>query len=111
VLPLGFLLGVSVHLANQAPDVAGDRLRGIEGAAQRIGAASAPLAVALFLVVAATAAVLSTGSPSAVAAIVLTAAIAAGLAPWSARLFGRDGLFGLLAVASASLAIVFLSTI
>lgn len=111
VFPLGMVLGLALHLANQAPDETADARAGITSAVQLLGERhSRAIATALFGV-AASLAVIVVGheerSRAAVAGLLAAAVLA--LAPWSSRWFGRDGLFGLLAVGSAGLAVVFLS--
>ncbi len=110
VLPLGALLGLSVHLANQSPDIADDRSLGVRGLAQRIGDRSRAISVALFAFTAvAASAVLWAESVVAAGIAVAIGCIAATLSALAPRLFGRDGLFGLLAVASGALAFTFLA--
>lgn len=110
VFPLGFLLAFSLHLANQHPDIAADREADIRGIAQRIGPRSGSIAIAIFAATAVIAAVLvSTRSlPSATGSLAVLG-LTMVLAQHSTRLFGRDGLFGLLAAMSAVLAILFLA--
>lgn len=110
VFPLGAMLGLALHLANQAPDVAGDRTVGVRGAAQRVGEMRARgFSVALFGLASAVAViVLAFESASAASLVAVNAVFAAMLAPRAAAIFGRDGLFGLLAAASALLALLFL---
>ena len=49
VFPLAAGLGLALHLANQEPDIAGDRATGVYGFAQRIGRpATRRLAMAAF---------------------------------------------------------------
>jgi 4-hydroxybenzoate polyprenyltransferase len=108
-LPLGVLLGFALQLANQAPDAGeGDR-SGLPGWLGERN--SRRLAVLTFaVVVAATAAVLLGSSPGRAGVASLVGATAIAASPFSMRLFGRDGLFGLLSVAGAALALVLLST-
>ncbi len=109
VLPLGALLGLSVHLANQSPDIVDDRLLGVQGLAQRIGERSRILSIALFALTACSAAiVLVRESPVVAAMAVGIGIVATSLTSLAPRLFGRDGLFGVLAVASGALAVVYL---
>lgn len=113
VFPLGALLGLALHFANQLSDVEQDRRRGIDGAVQRaglrrtygisvgaLGLATSLAVVALLFEDAARAALMA-------AAGVLTVL----LAPRATRYFGRDGLFGVEAVAAAVLAVLFLSAV
>lgn len=110
--PLGVALALAIYLANQAPDVASDRAAGIHGPAQALGRRTAlRLAVALFGIGASTAvAVLAaTGHPANAAFAALSAVVALILLPRAGAYFGRDGVFGLLAVSSAALAAAFVS--
>lgn len=113
VFPLGVALGFALHLANQSPDVEGDRKAGVVGAAQRIGGRrSTALAIAIFGVVASAAVVvLLFESPGRALFAAINCAIVLMLVPRAQLFFGRDGLFGLLSAASAVLAIVFLSAL
>jgi 4-hydroxybenzoate polyprenyltransferase len=109
--PLGLMLGLALHLANQAPDVAAELALEVRGLAHRLGERTARLvATALFVAAGALAAVVaSRHSLSAAGVIVAIAAVGAAVAPLAPRFLGRDGQFGLLAVASAALALVFLA--
>ena len=108
--PLGLPLGFSLHLANQFPDIAADREAGIRGIAQRIGPRSGAIAFAIFAVTALIATILvSTRSLPSAAGSLAVLGLTMVLLPHSTRLFGRDGLFGLLAAMSAVLAILFLA--
>ena len=110
--PLGILLGASVHLANQIPDVAAEAGR-VHGAAHRLDVRSAfRLAMGCFGAAASTATVvLAFVSPERAFLVAVAGVIALLTAPRAARLFGRNGLFGVLAVSSAVLAVVFLSAV
>jgi 4-hydroxybenzoate polyprenyltransferase len=111
--PLGMLLGFALHLANQAPDTGADAALGVDSAVQRLGALrSARLATASFGL-AASLGVIAVWSRSQPVALTVAAAAAAAVAftPWATRLFGRDGHGGLLAVASAAIAVAFLSAV
>ena len=113
VFPLGAVLGLALHLANQAPDVAEDRRAGVRGAAQTLGGArSRGAAIALFgaagAVVVGVLAFESSGRAALAATDVLFAAL---MAPRATAYFGRDGLFGLLCAATAVLAVAFLSAV
>ncbi|MEX2373190.1 MAG: UbiA family prenyltransferase [Dehalococcoidia bacterium] len=109
-LPLGALLGLSLHLANEAPDVATDgTTEDVPGLPGRLGERrSRTLSLVLFALVAAAVAVLAarTSMPLGVGSVV-TAAVVLAAAAAPAR-FGRDGLFGVLAVGAAVLAVAFL---
>ena len=113
VFPLGALLGLSVHLANQAPDITADRERGVDGIAHRLGGRrSRGIAIALFGIVASIAVlVLLSRSPGRSVLAAVDGATVAMLAPRVPMFFGRDGLFGLFAAGSAVLAVVFLSAV
>lgn len=106
--PLGALLGLALHLANQAPDVPKESQ--VRGLAHRLGTErSANLSLGLvgmaglvaFVVLlvagAGTQAILTAGS-------VMLAGV---MARRAVRLFGADGLFGLLASTAAILAVLF----
>lgn len=105
VLPLGFVLGIAIHLANQAPDVeAGDD--GLPGA---FGERNSRLvAVALFASTGlATAGLIASRS---LAFALLAAALAVVVAAVGMRAhcwFGVDGLFRLLAFAAVGLTVCF----
>ncbi len=113
VFPLGAALGLSLHLANQSPDIAADRAAGVRGAAQTLGSArSRGAAIAMFgLAGAAAVSVLAFESSGRAALAATDVLFAALMAPRATRFFGRDGLFGLLCAATAVLAVVFLSAI
>lgn len=107
--PLAGILGLALHLANQAPDASqpGAGLVGTLGEPR-----SRRYAVALFVLAAlGAAAVLASDS----LVLALIAAWAAGLvvaaSPRATAWLGRDGLFGLLAVAGGALAVLFLSAV
>jgi 4-hydroxybenzoate polyprenyltransferase len=113
VFPLGAVLGLSLHIANQAPDTAADVAAGSGGATRYLGERRARAAsIALFGITASAGALilLTRDAGSAVIAAVDGAAVTM-LAPRAPMFFGRDGLFGLLAVGSAILAVVFLSAV
>ncbi len=110
VLPLGFLLAFSLHLANQTPDIAADRAAGIRGIAQLIGPHSGSIAIAIFAATALIATILvSTRSLPLATGSLAVLGLTMVLLPHCTRLFGRDGLFGLLAAMSALLAVLFLA--
>lgn len=110
VVPLGALLGISVHVANQVPDIAADRELGVQGLAQRIGDGSRPLAVSLFAATTTAATViLATRSMPAAGVVAGIGVLTTLFVPVSTHLFGRDGLFGLLTAGSGGLAIAFLA--
>ncbi|MBA4180638.1 MAG: hypothetical protein C0506_08635 [Anaerolinea sp.] len=113
IFPLGAMLGLALHLANQAPDVAADRTVGVRGAAQRVGEFRARgIAVALFGVASTVAVVVLTfESRGAGSLAAVNAVFTALLAPRATALFGRDGLFGLLAGSTVVLAVVFLGAV
>jgi len=108
--PLGGLLGLSLHLANQAPDVAAEA--DIHGFAHQLGPVRARyLGILLFVmaVVVAAMVLLVDGSPWHAAAVAATGAVGAAVSVRATQLFGRDGLFGVLAIATAAIAVVFVS--
>lgn len=109
--PIGLLLGPAIHFANQLPDIRGDRASGSLGAAARVGWRRAALAAyGLYGLGASVAAiVLLFESPARAGFAAATGVATMILAPRGARLFGRDGLFGVLAVNALVLATVFLS--
>jgi 4-hydroxybenzoate polyprenyltransferase len=113
VFPLGAVLGLALHLANQVPDIEGDRRAGVVGSAQRLGGRrSRAASIALFGIVASVVVVvLLFESPGHALIAAIDAAIVLMLAPRAQVFFGRDGLFGLLAASSAVLAIIFLSAV
>lgn len=105
--PLGGILGLALHLANQAPDAAGLHA----GLAGRAGEPAARvLSVGLFggAAVAAVAVLWFESPGRAIAAAVLAAAVGIASRTVAPRL-GRDGLFGVLAAGSAVLALLFVS--
>jgi len=111
--PLGALLGLGLHLANQAPDTDSDGAVGIRAATQRLGARQSRAAsIALFGAAASAAVVLLLfRSPERAAIAGIDGAIVFLLAPRAPLFFGRDGLFGLLAAGSAILGAVFISAV
>ena len=113
VFPLGALLGLSLHAANQAPDSSSDGDAGSGGITARMGERkSRAAAIALFGFAASAAAlVLLTRDAGTAAIAAADGAVVAMLAPRAPIFFGRDGLFGLLAVGTGILAVVFLSAV
>lgn len=113
IFPLGVCLGLALYLANQAPDVESDRAAGVRGLAQILGQRrSLRLALGLFGAAASGACVvLLLAAPAQAALAAATALIVLLLVPRSTRLFGANGFFGLLAVSSAALALVFVSAV
>lgn len=109
-LPLGAVLGLALHLANQAPDV--PRETAIRGLAHRLGTErAANLSLALIGLGAAVAVVvLLVAGAGTQAILVAGAAMLAGtMAKRAVRVFGGDALFGLLAATSAVIAVTFVS--
>ena len=109
-LLLGPLLGLALHLANQAPDV--PRETHVRGLAHRLGTErSANLSLGLVGLAGAVAALvlLVAGEGSAALISAATVLIAGVLAKRATVTFGPDGLFGLLAASSAVLAVAFVS--
>ena len=96
--PVGLLFGFAVHMANQIPDIAADSANRVRGAAHRVGTRRAlGLALAGF------------GAGVSLAAGIGLMVLSAG--PRATRLFGRDGLFGVIAVSSGVVAVVLLSAV
>jgi hypothetical protein len=106
-LPLGALLGLALQLANQAPETEAGHGSGLPAL---LGARTSRwCAVVAFTVActAATALLLLEGERwHALAATACSAGTLALLPRW--RAFGADGLFGVLAVGAAAVAIAFL---
>lgn len=111
--PIGALLALALHLANQSPDASDDRGLGSRGLPQLLGPRrSARVSLALFgLGVSSAAVVLVFESPARAVLVAVTGALALVLAPRAVLFFGRDGLFGLLAASAAVTALVFLSAV
>jgi 4-hydroxybenzoate polyprenyltransferase len=110
--PLGAILGLALHLANQAADV--PKESHIRGLAHRLGTErAANLSLGLVGVAGIIAfVVLLFASAAAQAILVAGAVMLAGvMARRAVRLFGADGLFGLLASTSAVIAVSFISAI
>jgi 4-hydroxybenzoate polyprenyltransferase len=108
--PLGAALGLALHLANQAPDVAAGEVIGLAG---RLGAdRSRLLSLVLFGTVGLlAAAVLLDRAPGLAAGLAVVSLGTLAVAPFARRFLGRDGLFGLLAVASTALAVIYLAAV
>jgi 4-hydroxybenzoate polyprenyltransferase len=109
--PLGGLLALSLYFANQAPGAENERELGVGGLAQSAGERrSRALAIGLFGLAGsgAVAVLLFEGTGAAMLAAI-AAGVAAILAPRATAYFGRDGMFGVLAVGGAGLAFAFLS--
>jgi 4-hydroxybenzoate polyprenyltransferase len=108
--PLGAVLGLSLHLANQAPDVAAGEVVGVAG---RLGAPRARLlALLLFGAAGATATAILIDTETQLASGIAALSVATlAIAPLAAHRLGRDGLFGSIAVASALLAMLFLAAV
>ncbi len=113
VFPVGVLFAVAVHIANQLPDIEADAAAGSQGAPLRLGSRRAfGLALGAFGAGASIAVVvLAFVSPARGALGASASAIALLLAGRATALLGRDGLFGVLAVSSAVVAVVFLSAV
>jgi 4-hydroxybenzoate polyprenyltransferase len=107
--PLGAMLGLALHLANQAPDVAAGEVVGLAG---KLGAdRSRLLSLVLFGIAGLAAAALVDHRPGLAAGIVVVTLATLAVAPFARRYLGRDGPFGLLAVASAVMAVAFLAAV
>jgi len=112
VFPLGALLGLGLHLANQAPDV--PKESEMRGLAHRLGtekAADLALVLVALAGVVACAVLIVDGAGTQAILAAGTVLLAGTMAGRSVRLFGPDGLFGLLASTSAALAVTFLSAV
>jgi 4-hydroxybenzoate polyprenyltransferase len=112
VFPLGALLGLALHLANQAPDV--PKETGSAGLAHRLGTArAANLSLGLVGVagIGASAVLLFAGAGTQALLVAAAVLLAGTLAGRAVRLFGPDGLFGLLATTGAALAVTFISAV
>ena len=110
VFPLGGLLGLALHLANQLPDLEAEK--GAKGAAHRLGARrSFRGSVGVFGVAGGMACVvlLLAGEPGRAALCAVSTVFGGSLSGRAVVLFGRDGLFGLLAASAGAIAVVFLS--
>lgn len=112
IFPLGAVLGFALHLANQAPDIENDRSIGAGGFAEKLGQErAAHLARALFAACGLLA-TLIVGWGSA-RGLLMTGTVVLALV--SAALVRRrrvpDGLFAVLAVGSAAIAVLFLSSV
>lgn len=110
VFPLGALLGLSVHLANQAADVPKEPAGA--GIAHRLGTErSANLALGLLGLAGAVGVVLMlvAGAPTQALLIAAAVLLAGVLARRAVLVFGADGLFGLFATSAAAIAVVFIS--
>ncbi len=110
--PLGALLGLALHVANQLPDLEAEE--GAKGTAHRLGARRAFRgAVGVFGVAGGLACVvlLLAGEPGRAGLCAVSVVFAGSLSGRAVVLFGRDGLFGLFAASAAALAMVFLSAV
>ncbi len=110
--PLGATLGLAIHLANQLPDIADEDDSG--GATHRLGAGSSRrLTLAAFGSAGAFASgvLFATGDGTRAGITAVTTVLAVTLIPRATTLFGRDGLFGMLAAATGLIAVVFLSAV
>lgn len=112
VLPLGALLGLALHLANQLPDLQDEK--GAKGTAHRLGARqSFRGAIGIFGVAGGVACIvlLFAGEPGRAGLCAVSVVFAGSLSGRSVVLFGRDGLFGLLAASTGAIGVVFLSAV
>ena len=112
VFPLGAVLGLALHLANQAPDV--PKERDVRGLAHRLGtekSANLSLGLVGLAGVGAAGVLLVEGAGTQAILAAATVLLAGTMAGRAVRLFGPDGLFGLLASSSAALAVTFLSAV
>lgn len=110
VFPLGPVLGLALHLANQAPDV--NKEAHVRGLAHRLGSQrAANLALGLVGLAGMIAAVVLVATDASTQALLVavTVLLAGVMAKRAVRMFGPDGLFGLLATSTAILAVSFVS--
>jgi protoheme IX farnesyltransferase len=109
--PVGVLFGAAVHFANELPDLgAGTRTRGaahLAGRRRAYGIAMASFGAGLSLVVI----VLATRAPAQAAFVAIAGIVAFLLSPRATRLFGRNGLFGIVSATAALAAIAFVSAL
>lgn len=109
-LPLGAVLGLALHLANQAPDVPKETT--VRGLAHRLGTArAANLSLGLVGVAGVVAVAVLLFEREGTRALLVAASVllAHTMAGRAVRLFGPDGLFGLLGATSAAMAVTFIS--
>ncbi len=113
VFPLGAVLGLALHLANQAPDAEASTTGSSQGLAGLLGRrrSYAGAAVAFALGAGAAAVVLAPRSISRSGAIIAIAAMALVASPLAPRWLGRDSVFAIFALATAAIAILFLSSL
>lgn len=110
--PLGAILGLALHLANQAPDV--PRESHLRGLAHRLGterAANLALGLVGLAGIMAFVVLLFAGAGTQAILVAGSVMLAGVMARRAVRFFGPDGLFGLLASTSAALAILFVSAV
>jgi 4-hydroxybenzoate polyprenyltransferase len=109
--PAGILLGAAIHFANELPDIdSRGKSRGsahIAGPRRAFAAAMGLFGGAVSLL----AVVLAFEAPPQSAFVAVTGAAALLLGTRGARLFGRNGLFGVLAAATALVAAAFVSAV
>lgn len=109
LFPAGIMAGLAVHLANELPDAASGPAQG--GAAHRMGArraygaAMGALGISVSLCVVALA--FTAPFHAGLAAIIGAAAFISG--PRAASVLGRSGLFGVVAMTTAMLGVVFVT--
>jgi 4-hydroxybenzoate polyprenyltransferase len=108
VLAAAALLGVGAHFLNVVPDVAADRLAGILGLPQRLGADHARTAGAVLLAAAAAIVTLGPGSPPLWALVGLAAAVALAVAAATTGRVAASRLPFLLALATAAVTVALL---
>ena len=105
--PLGGVLGLALHLANQAPDVQG-RADAVSGLPGLLGErASRALAIVLFGVAASGTVAVIASADFLLAGFAAALAVAGGIAAARLSALGPSVLFGVLAVAGAGLAVLF----
>jgi 4-hydroxybenzoate polyprenyltransferase len=108
VLTAAALLGVGAHFLNVVPDVTADRLAGVLGLPQRLGADHARTGGAVLLAVAAAIVTLGPGNPPAWALAGLAAAIAMAVTAASTGRSAGSRLPFLLALATAAVTVALL---
>jgi 4-hydroxybenzoate polyprenyltransferase len=109
--PAGVLFGAAIHFAKELPDLeTGRRSRGaahLAGRRRAYAVALGSFGAGLSLVVI----VLAVRAPAQSAFVAIAAVVAFSLAPRATRLFGRNGLFGIVSATTALAAIAFVSAL
>ncbi len=112
-LPIGILLGFSLYIASRLPRLGQKSRQASRLASERVDARRIyGIAIAAFgLAASAAIAVLLFESPERAGLIAADAIVIAFLGPRATRLFGRDGLVGVIAAATAVMGVVFISAV